>query len=207
MFLETLAPDTKKVLEKISKSDWLEKYYLAGGTALALQYGHRQSVDLDWFTEKNFSTKVLLSKLQKFGKFQVLNEEENTLEGYLDGVKMSFMTYPYSLLKPVIKFSDKVKVADKMDIALMKITAISDRNTKKDFIDLYWYLHIEKTDLIGLFAKLNKKYVGINYDVVHICKSLVYFKEAEVQPLPQMMQSINWAKIKSFFVSEVKKIV
>ncbi len=207
MFLETLAPDTKLVLEKISKVNWLKRYYLAGGTALALQYGHRQSVDLDWFTKKNFSTKVLLSQLQKFGKFQVLNEEENTLEGYLDGVKMSFMTYPYSLLKlPIILFN-QVKIANKTDIALMKITAISDRNTKKDFIDLYWYLHTEKTNLISLFTKLNKKYAGINYDIVHICKSLVYFKEAEKQPLPQMMRPIDWVKIKIFFIAEVKKIV
>jgi hypothetical protein len=207
MFIETLAPDTKLVLEKISKVSWLKKYYLAGGTALALQYGHRQSIDLDWFTEKQFSTKILLSQLQKFGKFEIINEEENTLEGYLDGVKMSFMFYPYSLLKLPLMFSGKVKIADKTDIALMKITAISSRNTKKDFIDLYWYLNAEKTDLISLFAKLKKKYSGVNYDVLHICKSLVYFKEADSQPLPQMMKPIDWGKVKKFFVLEVKKIV
>ncbi len=87
---------------------WLKEFYLAGGTALALQYGHRKSVDLDWFIQNNFSTKALLVKLKKHGKFNLLNEEENTIEGYLNEVKLSFMTYPYKLVQKKIKFSNNV---------------------------------------------------------------------------------------------------
>lgn len=207
MHLETLALDTKKLLEKIKDVDWLKDFYLAGGTALALQLGHRQSIDLDWFTFNKFSTKILLNKLKKIGRFTLLNEDENTLEGFLDGVKLSFMTYPYVLLNKKDKFFGKVFLASKLDIALMKLTAISGRNARKDFIDLYYYLHKEKTDLFGLFAQMKKKFKGIDYDVAHICKSLVYFKEADEQSEPVMLIKISWPKIKAFFVTAVGKMV
>lgn len=207
MYLNTLAPATKKLLGQISKNNWLKKYYLAGGTALSLQYGHRTSIDLDWFTEINFSTKLLLAKLKKVGIFKLLNEEENTVEGYLNDVKLSFMTYPYSLLKKKIKFFENVYLADKLDIALMKLTAISHRNTKKDFIDLYLYLHKENTNISGLFAEMKKKYSGVEYDPMHICKSLVYFYEADREPMPKMLEKISWEDIKAYFNKEIRKIV
>ncbi len=207
MFLNTLPQPTAKLLEEMKNHTWLKKFYLAGGTALALQYGHRKSIDLDWFIQNNFSTKVLLVKLKKHGKFNLLNEEKNTVEGYLNEVKLSFITYPYKLVQKKIKFSDNVYLASYQDIALMKLSAISQRNTKKDFIDLYWYLHKEKTDLVSLFNKMKIKFSGINYDMMHICKSLVYFKEAEKEVMPMMIEPINWEKVKKFFVDEVKKLV
>lgn len=207
MHLETLAPDTKKLLNKIKDKIWLKDFYLAGGTALALYFGHRQSVDLDWFTPKSFNTKILLKKLQKVGSFELINEEENTLEGYLDGVKLSFMTYPYVLLNKKKKLFNQVFLASKLDIALMKLSAIAGRNAKKDFIDLYHYLQTEGTDLSSLFRQNKKKFKDINYDIVHICKSLIYFKEADEQPEPKMLIKISWPKVKAFWQAEVKKTI
>lgn len=212
MHLETLVPETKQALELFGKTTWIKDFYLAGGTALALQYGHRQSVDLDWFSEKNFSTKVLLAKIAKLGRFELSNEEENTVDGYLGKAKISFMAYPYPLLAPSLCKKGRegwgfARLASPLDIALMKLTAISDRNTKKDFIDLYWYLHEEKTDLISLFTKMSKKFCGINYSVAHICKSLVYFVEADKQPMPRMFMPISWEKVKGYFLREIRKII
>jgi len=207
MHLETLASDTKKLLNKIKDKIWLKDFYLAGGTALALYFGHRQSVDLDWFTPKSFNTKILLKKLQKIGSFELINEEENTLEGYLNGVKLSFMTYPYTLLSKKKKLFNQVFLASKLDIALMKLSAISGRNAKKDFIDLYHYLQTEGTDLSSLFRQNKKKFKDINYDIVHICKSLIYFKEADEQPEPKMLIKISWPKVKAFWQAEVKKTI
>ena len=164
-------------------------------------------MDLDWFSQADFSTKELLAKVSKLGKFELLNEEQNTLEGILDKTKVSFMTYPYPLLSKPAIFATRVSVACPLDIALMKLTAISDRNTKKDFIDLYWYLQNENTDLLSLFAKMNKKFKGVNYNFAHICKALVYFKEADAQPMPKMIGSVDWEKIKKFIVSETRKMV
>jgi len=207
MYLETLARDTKKLLDKIKDQNWLKEFYLAGGTALALYLGHRQSIDLDWFTPKSFNTKILLKKLQKIGRFELINEEENTLEGYLDGVKLSFMTYPYGLLDKKEKLFGQVFLASKLDIALMKLSAIAGRNAKKDFIDLYYYLQIEQTNLSNLFQQTSKKFKGIDYDIIHVCKSLIYFKEAEEQPDPKMLIKITWPKVKAFWQAEVKKIL
>ena len=202
MHEETLAKKTKVLFDKLSKEKWLKSFYLAGGTALALHYGHRESVDLDWFTIKNIRTKDLLSKLSKIGKFVVLQEEENTIEGILDGVKVSFMSYPYVMLHD-FSIYNKVNLASTLDIALMKLTAISGRNTKKDFIDLYYFLHKEKIDLSSLLLKMKKKYKGLNYEVIHILKSLVYFVEAEKEPMPKMLEDIEWSKVKKFFEKEV----
>jgi len=205
MHEETLAPKTKKLLEKLSREKWLRNYYLAGGTALALHYGHRESVDLDWFVAKNIKTKDLLNKLSCLGKFVILQEEENTVEGVLDGVKLSFMTFPYILLNDFSLYKE-VYLASPLDIALMKLSAISGRNTKKDFIDLYYFLHEENMDLSVLLNKMKKKYKGLNYEILHILKSLVYFVEADKEPMPKMLEDIDWKGVKKFFEKEVLDI-
>lgn len=205
MHEETLAPKTKKLLEKLSREKWLRNYYLAGGTALALHYGHRESIDLDWFTAKNIKTNDLLNKLSCLGKFVILQEEENTVEGVLDGVKLSFMTFPYIMLNDFSLYKE-VYLASPLDIALMKLSAISGRNTKKDFIDLYYFLHEENMDLSVLLNKMKKKYKGLNYEILHILKSLVYFVEADKEPMPRMLENIEWSKVKKFFEKSVLSI-
>jgi len=206
MFENTLAVDTKKLLDKMSKLHWVDKYYLAGGTALALQLGHRQSVDLDFFCIDNINNVDLKNKLSKVGKFKLVNEEENTIDGILDGVKVSFMTYPYPLLYKAIIYKKYVKLAFVKDIAVMKLGAIAGRNTKKDFIDLYYFLHKEKLYLNDLFKILKKKFKGFEYDKYHIYKSLIFFNEADKDPTPKMIEKIEWDKVKRFFKNEIKNI-
>jgi len=209
MHPETLAPKTKKLLEKIGTHQWLKDYYLAGGTALALQLGHRQSIDLDFFTKKNINTPQLIAILSKEGVFKLLKEEKDTVEGLLDGVKVSFMSYPYSLIEKQIRFDKNIFLASAHDIALMKLTAIAGRNTKKDFIDLFVYLLKDKKDIQGLLKDMKKKFKGVDYDSMHICKSLVYFEEADKEPIPVMFiqKLVNWKKVKDYFIGEVKKIM
>jgi len=207
LYNQTLEKKTAFLLEKLSNVNFLKDYYLAGGTALALQLGHRQSIDLDWFIQKNIKTKELIKKLSKIGKFELVNEEENTVEGILDKVKVGFMTYPYSLLRKKIKYSRKVYLADQMDIAIMKLGAIAGRNTKKDFIDLYFFLHCNKTTLKKLFSQMNKKFQGVKYDKYHIYKSLLYFNEAELDPDPLMLEPVNWNDIKKYFKEKVNLLV
>jgi len=206
-FKKTLATDTAVLLSKISTKKWLNDFYLAGGTALALQLGHRQSIDLDWFKKSDIKTKELVKIISKIGIFEVTNEDENTVEGLLDQVKVSFMTYPYSILKKRIKYDRSVFLADQLDIAVMKLGAIAGRNSKKDFIDLYFFLQENKVDLTWLFKKMDKKFKGVKYYPYHIYKSLVYFDESDVDPDPKMMIDFDWNKIKRFFKTEVKKLI
>lgn len=201
---QVLPIKTEKLLAKLISAPGLRGFYLAGGTGLALHYNHRQSVDLDWFTPKSFKTKLLIKKLQKIGDFELINEDENTIEGILDGVKVSFMSYPYRLIKKLVVVGG-AKVASVQDIAVMKLSAIAGRNTKKDFIDLYFYLQKEKTDLSGLLQLLKKKFGGLRYDVHHLIKTLSYFSEADKEPMPVMLVDVNWSEVKNFFVKEVRR--
>jgi hypothetical protein len=200
---QVLPIKTEKLLTKLKSTVGLSGFYLAGGTGLALHYNHRQSVDLDWFTPKSFKTKLLIKKLQKIGDFELINEDENTVEGILDGVKVSFMSYPYALLKKIAVVNG-VRVASVSDIAVMKLSAIAGRNTKKDFIDLYFYLQKEKTDLFGLLQLLKKKFGGLRYDIHHLVKTLVFFTDADKEPMPTMSANVNWNEVKNFFVKEVR---
>jgi hypothetical protein len=203
---EVLKKSTKDILDILSKQQFIRNFYLAGGTALALQYGHRISIDLDFFSQKNFSTDKLISEISKLGKFELLNREENTVDGLLNGVKVSFIGYPYCLLKDKIDYQGFIKLADASDIAVMKIMAVSGRNTKKDFIDLFWHMQKAGINLSDVLDLVDKKYADIKYDRYHIFKSLSYFVDADKEPMPKMLAQLRWKNIKIFFVKEVKRL-
>ncbi len=207
MHLKTLAPATKMLLDQLTPAPWLNKYYLAGGTALALHYGHRQSVDLDWFTPEHIQIPSLLKNLSKIAPVEILNRTTDTLEGIIAGVKVSFMTYPYPLLKKPTRYDGAVVLAQPLDIVLMKLGAIADRNTKKDFIDLYIFLEREQKTLSDLLDYLPQKFKGVNYDRYHLYKALTYFIEADAEVLPKMLVKVDWKQIKRFFITDVKKLV
>lgn len=204
MFQEVLSPKTKHVLEKIGKTKIPGNFYLAGGTALALQIGHRKSLDLDWFSKKSFSTKNLKNELKTLGKLKVENEEEGTLNCVLDGIRLSFFEYHYRVLFPsFINYNKRIKLADLRDIACMKIDAISSRGSKKDFIDIYFLLkEFSLKELLNLF---DRKYKEIKYNHLHILKSLTYFEEAEKEPMPIMLKKVSWSdEIKKEIIKKVK---
>lgn len=185
--------ETKRVLAKIGQESFLADFYLAGGTALAIQLGHRESVDLDWFSAKSFSNQYIKSVLAGLGDFHLESEETETVHGVLDKVKMSFIRYNYKLVYSLKEFQG-VKLADERDIAAMKLDAISSRGSKKDFIDLYFLL--QKYSLWELFRVLEDKYQGIDYNRLHMIKSLTYFDDAETEPIPKMLVDFDWASAK-----------
>lgn len=200
MYERAINTETRRVLESISRSGLVGDFYLAGGTALAAQLGHRESIDLDWFSRTKFSNALLKQNLSSLGKFEVIGEEENTIHGVLDGVKVSFLRYDYDLLFPYITLFD-VNFADLRDIAAMKIDAISSRGSKKDFVDLYFLLETHSlSELIGFFEK---KYHAISFNMLHILKSLSYFEDAETDPMPVMLKEGNWDEMKQKIQKEV----
>lgn len=193
MHSEVVSQQTKRVLEKVGQSELAPHFYLAGGTALALQIGHRQSIDLDWFSGHDFSNAQIKNSLSGLGVFELTNEAEGTIEGVMDQVRVSFFRYRYDLLFPLLGF-EKIKLADERDIAAMKIDAISSRGSKKDFIDLYFLL--EKYSLKELIEFFEKKYRDIKYNKLHILKSLVYFDDAENEPSPAMLKIVKWETVR-----------
>ncbi len=200
MHTDVLPRNTKDVLDKLKKSGIVSNFYLTGGTALALQIGHRESEDLDFFCETDFDPVEIQRGLEKFGTLEGLAVESGTLNFFLDGVKIQLLHYPYKLLDGKVYF-DGVSLSSKIDIACTKLITISARGGKKDFIDIY-YLLLEY-DLAQLFEKLKLKYPGIDYNQIHLLKSLVYFVDADGQPSPRMHKEIDWEEIKKEIINKV----
>ena len=201
MFPKTLPPKTAKLLLALKDDDIINPFYLSGGTALSLHLGHRESEDLDFFTPKTFDNLKLQQGLEKFGPLEEVQPDKGTLNLYLAGVQLQFLLYPYQLLKPLVKWQG-INLASVIDIACTKLQTISSRGSKKDFIDLWMIL--KKYPLKKLFSALEKKYPGIDYNTPHILKSLVYFLDAEKQPLPRTHIEINWEQVKKDLVKTVQ---
>ncbi|MFB3906361.1 MAG: nucleotidyl transferase AbiEii/AbiGii toxin family protein [Acidobacteriota bacterium] len=193
---EVIKQEVELTLRGLHSRSWLEHFYLAGGTGLALQFGHRRSVDLDFFSETTFDEEALIQRLTSAPGFSVVSKEdtqgcrsaaESTLHTGIGGVKVSFLGYPYPVLF-AFRFFLGVRVADPRDIGCMKISVIASRGTRRGFIDLYFPAReLGLTNLIDLFKT---KYLRANYSGVHILKSLTYFDEAERDPMPDMLIQI-----------------
>lgn len=203
MHKQAVSEQTQRVLAKIGKP-FSQNFYLAGGTALAIQLGHRLSIDLDWFSGEGFLNSSLKTDLSQFGQFELTGEDEDTIHGILDNVRVSFLRYSYRLLFPLVDFED-AKLADERDIAAMKIDAISSRGSKKDFVDLYFLL--EKYSLPELIELFEKKYANIKFNKLHILKSLTYFEDAEEDPMPIMLKEAKWEEVKEKIITEANKIL
>jgi predicted nucleotidyltransferase component of viral defense system len=192
MHQESLSKNTKSVLETLSKSEITKDFYLAGGTALALYLGHRFSVDLDWFS-KDFNYNLSFRrKLETLGKLGIDSEAEDTFNGTLNGVKVSFFRYPYPLISQKTKYKN-FYIAGMPDIAVMKLEAISNRGGYKDFIDIYFLL--QKYSLEEMLGFVRKKFTNIDYNEAHLLKSLTYFESAKNSPKPKLIKKVIWQEV------------
>lgn len=204
MFTDTLLPKTAQVLLKLKQLDALQSFYLSDGTVLALQIGHRESEDLDFFSQTFFDPFRLQGNLQSLGVFENTELSEGTLNTYVNGVRLQFLMYPYLLLEQCISW-EGISLSSLIDIACTKLITISMRGSKKDFIDLYFLL--QTFTLPELLQKIEQKYQNIHYSDAHILKSLVYFEDADVQPMPRMHENIIWENVKKYFTQMVKPLI
>jgi len=191
-------------LEILKKAGLIAGFYLAGGTGAALHLGHRLSADSDFFSRKKFDNQRLLQNVKESGKFSIVKEAENTLTGVFNGTKITFLAYDYPLLFPLKKIGH-INLADLRDIACMKISAISSRGSKKDFIDLYFICQ-QGISLKQALALFEKKYQSADYNMVHILKSLVFFDDADSDPMPKMLVPVAWKQVKNYFQEKIKAI-
>ena len=207
MHKECLSEQGWKVLMNLNKVLIKNEVVLAGGTALALQLGHRISYDLDFFTHKNFRSEPVISKIRSLGSpFQIISEEEGTLIAEIEGIKVSLFHYDYVFLdKPVVY--KKVRLAGILDIASMKVIAISQRGTKRDFVDLFVIL--QDIPFYKVAEHMSKRFGKDRINPIHIGKSMVYFSDADSDPEPSYIKGrhIDWKRIKTFFRGHVKQFV
>jgi len=173
---------------------------------MALQLGHRDSVDFDFFSPQKIDTKKLFEKIKKvFAGHKILKvqEEENTLGIIIDGnIKLSFLTYQYPLLEKLINEKD-IKLASPTDIGCMKLSAITSRASNKDYIDLFFIL--KSIPLKILLKKANKKFPTIDNNL--ILKSIVYFKDIEKEPIKYRNSNrISFEEVKIGLIEAVGKL-
>ena len=183
-----------------------DSFYLAGGTSLALQIGHRDSVDFDFFSEEDIHTGALFERLRKiFGGHKLLKiqEEPNTLTALIDeSVKISFFTYKYKLIDRITS-DENLTYASIQDIACMKLSAITGRASNKDYIDLYFILNL--FSLLNLLEKAQEKYPELDRNL--ILKSLVYFDDIAAEKIMfKNNNDISFEDVKQRLRNEVKKL-
>src|SRR3989344_2745143 len=205
MFFEAVPGNLKHNLESLGQRDFVRQFWLAGGTAVALQLGHRISRDLDFFSNASFDGQTLRDELVMQGDFEEERDAKDTILGNLNGIHISFFLYRYKLLFPVKKLLG-VSLADLRDLVCMKVDAIQHRGRKRDFVDL-WAIINNGLALQEVMLLFDKKFEGVRFNRTHILKSLSYFDDAEEDQMPEMLKPASWEEIKRFFAEEAKKLV
>jgi predicted nucleotidyltransferase component of viral defense system len=200
---QVLSPDTQATLVALSGHRALREFYLAGGTALALQSGHRTSVDLDLFSSGTVNEDVLLGMLQDIRGITLVSKSPETLHLHVGPTKVRFFGYHYPLLFPFNVY-EGIKVADPRDIAAMKVSAVASRGTKRDFVDLY--ILAQQYGLDETIRCFEQKFSQVGLNDVHLMKSLTYFADADKEPMPHMLQPVAWEEVKQFFIAKAPRL-
>lgn len=198
----TVYPTTLGLLKELMQLPALAEFNLAGGTALALQIGHRISVDLDFFGDVNFEPIEILDALQDIAEVSIISQSRAILILNTSGVKTDFVRYRYPLLQPVNEI-DGVRLLSTLDIGAMKLAAITNRGRKRDFFDLFFLL--QTYTLRHLFDAYNAKYRdGSEFLVL---KRVTYFEDAEEDDVPAVFDtSLSWELVKKTIEKEAKKL-
>lgn len=202
-------PKTLELLKKLMGLPELRDFFLVGGTALALQIGHRISLDIDLFTQTDFNTQPLLLTLKQTFSISYLTEDVNTLnlnitfpERSDNATKVDLIKYPYPLINPILTI-DNIRLLSIEDIIPMKLSAVAGRGSKKDFYDIFYLL--KKYSFEDMFLLFERKFKSLNS--FHILKSLTYFDDAEAEPNPQTIENSDWQEIKNTIIQKTNNYI
>lgn len=189
---EAVAGELHELLNKLMRLPELSAFYLVGGTSLALYYGHRVSVDIDLFTHEPFDSTALDSTLSSEFTLTESTITENSVTGYIEGIKADFITHRYPLIGEVQNV-DGLRLLPVEDIAAMKLNAIANRGSKKDFYDIFELLqHFQREQLLEFYTRKYPRGSAWNVE-----KSLTYFDDAEAEPDPVDLSGRSWDQIKA----------
>jgi hypothetical protein len=191
-----------ELLRVVMSNSIFDDFTLVGGTSLALQIGHRNSIDIDLFGNARLLPDEFISFFEDYGKVLVTTKSKKIMQLSVNNIKVDLVDYSYPLIAPIQKI-DNLKLISKEDIAAMKLNAIAGRGSKKDFIDLYFLLQYFSLEEMLKFYKA--KYDDGN--VFLVLKSLNYFEDAEEQITPKMFTDFDWEKGKAFIVAELNKLL
>lgn len=199
---QTIESGTLELLRKLMQTDEFKELRLADGTSLALQIGHRNSIDIDLFGILDADEFEIDKILNKIGSITLLKKTKNINIYLIDGIKVDLVNYHYPWLGETI-IEDDLRLAATKDIAAMKVAAITGRGTKKDFIDLKFLLKFYSLEEMLGFYKL--KYNDASE--ILALKSLTYFEDADTEEDPRMLMPMNWGKVKDLITVSMQKYI
>ena len=197
---EALTAETQNAFHLMSRLPFVQRFYLAGGTGLALHLGHRFSVDLDLFSPDSDAVgsdeRAVLRNIFEEPSLAITYDKDMTFVANWRGVGISFFRLSlYPLVQPPLLL-DGIPIAALAEIGAMKLAAIIDRGTRKDLVDLYYIL--QQVSLDDLFQVASVKYARVRTFAISATRALAYFDDAEALPMPQMLDRTPWTKMKLF---------
>jgi hypothetical protein len=185
LYSSTLPRHSFLLLEDLMKNEKLKDFYLVGGTALSLQIGHRESIDIDLFSAEEFPANIIDKYEQN-----IIRKFDNSIEATIQDTKVFLFNFNYELYKP-LRTIDNVRLADPIDIGLMKLLALQGRTTKKDIIDLY-FIDKEIIPLEELLQIFESFYPKESFNSYQSFKVLINRDQIDKEPDPRMLEPINW---------------
>ncbi len=206
--LEAVTPACQQALDFLREQEFIRHFYLAGGTALALQMRHRISTDLDWFTSERTLRAAerddIRHALEKSGQLEIRSEQDGMIYTQLFGAEASFIYQHHPLLEPIVDFNG-IPLASPTDIGLMKLAAINSRGTRRDFVDIYCLREIVSLDRLLELAEV--KYADRPSFLSIAARALAYFEDAEPQPMPETLTPVEWSEVKRYCEDAAVRLV
>jgi hypothetical protein len=203
---EVLEARQLQVLDATGPSLTARGFRLGGGTGLALLLGHRKSEDFDWFSTEPMADPMLLAReIQDEGvALRVQQVARGTIHGTVDGVRLSLLEFSYPLLAEPIRWPEHdVAVLSLDDIACMKLSAIAQRGSRKDFVDLLALVQEHRP--LGELLQLYRRKFDVQ-EIGHLLYSLVYFEDAEAERMPKMLWAVEWPAVRKRIEAWVREL-
>jgi len=199
LHLEAVSPELLELLRRLIQDPALNGFSLVGGTSLALRFGHRESIDIDLFTQQGFDAPALAERLKEQYGMVEAETAENTVRGVIAGVKVDLIAHRYPRIAPDEEI-DGFRLCSVEDVAAMKLNAVANRGSKKDFWDCAELLrHYTQEELLGFCGK---KYQGDS--LWNVEKSLCYFDDAECEPDPRDLRGQTWDQVKTAIIAQTR---
>lgn len=199
--LDAVPTGTLDILEYFANLPCMKGFYLVGGTSLALQIGHRLSIDLDFFSDTKKDMLEIENELLFIEGIKLNKSSAYALFLEYKGVKIDILNYPYKFISEPILHKG-ITLCNIDDICAMKLKTAMNRGAKKDFYDIYFLL--QQTTLANMFELFEEKYTNIT--PVAILKSLTYFEDAEETETPVLLKekSLTWQQVKKTITKETQ---
>jgi hypothetical protein len=196
----------REVLHFIGQRAFARRFYLAGGTALALRLGHRRSVDLDFFSETDegsWRTRYEIVQALAPLEVQVLENVDGNLLTQVSGMHVGFFSYGYRLLEPTDR-AEGVALASLVDIGLMKLDALAGRGSRKDFYDVYAVA--QRMPLADLLSRAEAKYPHARNFGLMTIESMVLFENADRDLQPDLLIDTPWPEVRRFSIAQARAL-